>query len=68
MRSGLFVLFFVLLVTGGLLGGVGSTFFVLYMSAVISAIGATVMTSSGRQALRRIRHNLTQGWTLRSSE
>lgn len=68
MRAGLLVLIFVLLVIGARITGVENLAFVLSMSACVAAIGATVMTASGREALRRIRRNVTRGWSLRSSE
>lgn len=68
MRAGLFVLLFAVLVVGGMLAGSQSLAFVLYISAALAAIGATVMTASGREALGRIRRNFTQGWSLRSPE
>lgn len=68
MRAGLFVLLFALLVVAGMLTGSENLAFVLYISAALAAIGATVMTASGREALRRIRRNFAQGWSLRSSE
>lgn len=68
MRAGLFVLIFALLLAGAMLTGSEDLAFVLYFSAVLAAIAAAVMTASGREALRRIRRNLTQGWSGRDSE
>ncbi|TDS86324.1 hypothetical protein EV640_10310 [Nesterenkonia aurantiaca] len=68
MRAGLFVLIFALLVTGAMFTGSDNLAFVLYFSAALAAIAATVMTASGRGALRRIRRNLTQGWSGRNPE
>lgn len=65
MRAGIFVLIFALLVIGASLTGSPDLVFVLYMSAAVAAMGATVLSVSGRQALRRIRGNLTQGWSRR---
>ncbi len=63
MRAALFVLIFSLLVALWAVSGTTNIVFALYISAALAAIGATVMSASGRQALRRIRHHATQGWS-----
>ncbi|GAB3181092.1 hypothetical protein GCM10027060_11450 [Nesterenkonia halophila] len=68
MRGGLFVLLFVLLVAASVIAGADNLAFVLYISAAVSAVGATLMTASGRRALQRIRRNATRGWSSRNAE
>jgi len=63
MRAGLFVLIFALLVIGTSLTGASNPAFVLFISAAIAAILASVLTRGGRQSLRRIGANLGQGWS-----
>lgn len=65
MRAALFVLVFAVTVIGASLAGSQNLAFVLLMGAAVAALASTVMTASGRQALRRIRGNLTQGWSRR---
>lgn len=68
MRGAIFVSTFAVLLIGAALAGSENMSFVLYISAAIAAMGATVLTESGRHALRRIGHNFTQGWPVRNSD